>query len=238
MRSRSATSWGRLGVIAVLFAGAWTFWPSAWLYPLRILTSLLHEFGHGAACLLTGGKVTGITIDPMGGGRCMIQGGSYAVSLSSGYLGSIAAGCGLILAASRARVKGRVSVGLGAALCAATLAFVTTKTGLTYGLGSGAFLMLAGWKLSEDWNDLILTFLGTVTCMYALLDMRYMFITGQETDAVLFSKYILPLPSAVWAALWSLGAAFALKLTLSTAVRWGEKRPLIEAGDGAGRGRG
>ncbi|MBI5595822.1 MAG: M50 family metallopeptidase [Elusimicrobia bacterium] len=228
MRSRSATSWGRLGVIAALFAGAWTFWPSPWLYPLRILTSLLHEFGHGAACLLTGGDVNGVVIDPSGSGRCLIQGGSYAVSLTCGYLGSIAAGCGLILAASRARFKGRVSVGLGFALCAATLAFVTTKTGLTYGMGAGTFLMLSGWKLSEDLNDLILTFLGTVTCMYALLDMRYMFVTGMETDAVLFSKYILPLPSPVWAGLWSLGAAVCLKQTLATAVRWGEKRPLIE----------
>ena len=42
-------SWGRAALLAALFGLAWWRWDARELYPLRILVTLLHEFGHGLA---------------------------------------------------------------------------------------------------------------------------------------------------------------------------------------------
>jgi hypothetical protein len=71
-----------------------------------MLVIAFHEFGHAAACLLTGGKVESISLDPHEGGVTHMRGGRSALTLPAGYLGSSLIGallifCGFNIVASK-----------------------------------------------------------------------------------------------------------------------------------------
>ena len=99
-----------LGVIAaytVAIALLWNLPYIRWsLWPFKMLVIAFHEFGHALACVLTGGKVKSISLDPREGGVTHMQGGKTAVTLPSGYLGSSLVGgllifCGFNIVASK-----------------------------------------------------------------------------------------------------------------------------------------
>jgi len=71
-----------------------------------MLVIAFHEFGHAITCVLTGGHVKSISLDPREGGVTHMQGGKNAVTLPAGYLGSSLIGallifCGFNIVASK-----------------------------------------------------------------------------------------------------------------------------------------
>ena len=58
------------------------------LYPVVLMVTFLHEFGHALGALLTGGNVLELVINTDGSGYTKSQGGSAAIILMGGYLGS------------------------------------------------------------------------------------------------------------------------------------------------------
>lgn len=220
MLSREEMSWKRAALLAVLFALVWRGWDSPTLYPLRILVTLFHEFGHGLAALLSGGSIDRITVDPGAGGVCYTRGGWRWLILPSGYLGSMAGGCAILLLACRTRWDRALSLLLGAGVAGTTLLYVRTPVGLLYGVGSGLALAAAGRWLGEEANDLLLSFIGVTSCLYAFMDLRILIRLGRGyNDATMFSTEIFPLPPAVWAVLWAAIALAALAFTLGIALR-------------------
>ncbi|AEO56278.1 hypothetical protein MYCTH_2301022 [Thermothelomyces thermophilus ATCC 42464] len=81
-----------LGIIAayvVAIALLWNLPYIKWiLWPFKMLVIAFHEFGHAFACVLTGGRVESISLDPHEGGVTHMRGGRSAVTLPAGYLGS------------------------------------------------------------------------------------------------------------------------------------------------------
>ncbi|MBK8225064.1 MAG: M50 family metallopeptidase [Candidatus Obscuribacter sp.] len=68
--------------------------------PIEYFTTALHEIGHALACSATGGSVSGMTIvsDGQGhGGLTFCQGGTHFIFGQTGYLGTTAFGCLLII---------------------------------------------------------------------------------------------------------------------------------------------
>ncbi|KAK0651694.1 peptidase M50B-like-domain-containing protein [Cercophora newfieldiana] len=99
-----------LGVIAaytVAIALLWNLPYIKWvLWPFKMLVIAFHEFGHAITCVLTGGHVKSISLDPREGGVTHMQGGKSGITLPSGYLGSSLIGallifCGFNIVASK-----------------------------------------------------------------------------------------------------------------------------------------
>jgi len=72
----------------------------------QMLVIAFHEFGHAITCLLTGGRVVSITLNPNEGGETQMKGGRQALTLPAGYLGSSIIGalltfCGFDIIASK-----------------------------------------------------------------------------------------------------------------------------------------
>jgi hypothetical protein len=206
------------GLTAAVALALWQ-WDAAWLFPLRVLMTLIHEFGHGLAALLTGGSIDRITVDPGLGGVCFTHGGWRWLILPSGYLGSMAAGCGIILLACRTRYDRHISLALGSFVMLATLLYVRTLPGFFYGLLSGAALTSAGWWLGADLNDSVLCFLGTMSCLSAVFGLKDLATYGGNNDALMFSREVFPLPAFVWALLWAGLSLACLAVTLRAALR-------------------
>ena len=80
-------------------AAAWALWLSPLLVPFRLFVTLIHEFGHALAAVLTGGHVLEIMVRLDGSGLTLVEGGNLFITASAGYLGSSLFGAALLLAA-------------------------------------------------------------------------------------------------------------------------------------------
>jgi hypothetical protein len=67
------------------------------LYPFKLVTVALHEFGHASAGWLTGAKIKSIEVNPNEGGVTHMYGGNPYCTLPAGYLGSAFWGAVMIL---------------------------------------------------------------------------------------------------------------------------------------------
>jgi hypothetical protein len=221
MAGRSARfSIDRLAGLALLLAVAWYFWNSVFLYPLRLLVTFFHEVGHALAALITGGRVSEIALDPNGSGFCKISGGMPLLVIPAGYIGSMAAGCLLLITAFRTHLDKFVTLALGLALLLVTALYIRTPFALGFCLFMGAVFVFASWKFSEETNELMLSFIGVTSCLEALFDIRTLmqYDGSTKSDAVRFSE-LIPLPPMVWAGLWGLFSFLVLWFTLKTAMR-------------------
>ena len=209
---------GRIVVIAGAFALAYWQWNAPWLHPLRVLMTLIHEFSHGFAAMLTGGSIDRIEVGSFGG-LCWTRGGWRWAIIPAGYLGSMAAGCGIIWLSCRARIHKFVSLALGLFLVVVTLLYVRTTAGLAYGSLVGAALASSGWWLTEDANGLLLSVIGAMNCLASLFGLKLIATSHCLNDALLFSREVFPLPPMVWAVYWATIAVAALVMTLHVALR-------------------
>ncbi len=146
-------------------------WECPLLQPLKLMVVLIHEMSHGLMALATGGSVQGIMITPNEGGACHTTGGSPVLIISSGYLGSMFFG-GLILTASRSR-SGSLAVYaiLGFVLFGAAFTVVQDGYSRRFALGiAGAAILIATFT-PGFLSTAILRAVGTVSCLYSLVDI-------------------------------------------------------------------
>ncbi len=58
------------------------------LYPIKLFVTFLHEFGHAFGAFVTGGDVVSLQVNADGSGVTWTSGGSRAITIMGGYLGS------------------------------------------------------------------------------------------------------------------------------------------------------
>lgn len=200
-----------LAVVAAVAAGVF-LWHSPVVYPLKLLTVLLHEAGHAIAANLVGGRVVSITIDRLEGGLCLFEYQptflNKVVTSSAGYLGSALAGAILLFVTMR---RGSGKLVLGA--LAAFLAFVTVvwaRSLFTVAVAAGMTLALGlcARYLSRGVSQLLAFFIAVFVGLYAVFDLRDDLWSASRrggTDAAMLAQATY-IPSIVWAVLWSLVA--------------------------------
>lgn len=186
-------------------------WSTPVLYPLRLFVVFLHETSHALAALATGGAVVRISIDPGEGGYTLTRGGSALLTLSAGYLGSLAWGAAILLAA-RSRRAGGVAVALGLAVLVVTALYVRNPFGLAFGILFGLAAVAAGRRLSHAVVAWLLMVVGMTSCLYAPLDIWSDVLArpGLHSDAAMLAS-MTHVPTIVWGILW---------LAISLAVSW------------------
>lgn len=194
-------------------------------FPLRLLTTFVHESGHALATLLTGGRVLAITIQPDGSGLTTTQGGIRPVILSAGYLGSTLVGCALLLASrSRKRATGLLWL-LGAAVGLLTVLYAHNP--LTWIMGAFWGLALLFWAAQgpKESHPFVLAVLGIQGSLNALSDLLALVTmsagSDATTDASLMSHQMFwgLLPPFFWAVLWASFSVLATALTLRRLLR-------------------
>ena len=201
-------------VAGILF---WNSWP---LYPFKLLVVLMHESSHALATLLVGGSVDQIRVSPDQAGVTISR---YVPSLlreivvsSAGYVGSTFSGCVLLWVAARSR-EGRWPLIALAAWCAGvTLLWVRDGFTLLF-VGACALVLFALAKFGPVLlRRMVLVFLATFSCSYALYDIRDDLLHfgsggGSDADALARATFI---PAIVWGVAWGALAVVMLLLTL------------------------
>jgi hypothetical protein len=167
------------------------------LYPVTLLVTFLHEFGHALGAILTGGSVEGMQINPDGSGYTVTRGGSAGVVLMGGYLGSAILGNVLF----RIGVKHK-SITQAALI---TLAVLMALAGIVWfeSFQSTAILMVFAGSLffianRTNWDQDLLMFFGLAAVLYILQD----FNVGPQSDLAMYEKVVGIFPSMVWMYIW------------------------------------
>lgn len=167
------------------------------LYPVTLLVTFLHEFGHALGALLTGGTVEGMQINVDGSGYTLSRGGNHAVVLMGGYLGSAVLGNVLFRIGARYRqlTHHTLLVLAGVMILAGLVWFQSfTSTALLWGFGG----LLAFIALKTTWDQDVLMFLGLAAVLYIIQD----FNVGPKSDLAMYEQVVGIFPSVVWMYVW------------------------------------
>ena len=194
---------------ALFFVALWLLWGTWLVTPLKLFVVLLHEVSHGMMAVATGGEIDRIVITPDLGGTCYCGGGDAFLTLSAGYLGSLAWGAALVLVAARVERRAAWLTGtIGVFIGLVALLYVRSLFGLGFALGFGVALVAAARYLSAAANRRILWALGLTSCLYAVLDIKSDILDRPElrSDARMLAE-MTGIPTVVWGGLW---IAFAL----------------------------
>jgi hypothetical protein len=193
----------RLYLIIALLLVSIVFWNSLFLYPIKLFVVLLHELSHGAVAVLTGGSIDRIEINEMLGGVCYTRGGWGFLIVSSGYIGSMVLGGAIMLLAARSGSAKAVGIVVGAGAIILSLLFVRNLFGLIYGLLFGILLLVMVRFLPSAILETVVRYLGAVSCLYALVDVKEDLLTLQPrlTDAAILEG-MTAVPAIVWGIAW------------------------------------
>lgn len=159
--------WQLIALTIVVFA----LWSTPLVLPLKLLVIFFHELSHGLAAILTGGSIESISVNFQQGGEAWTRGGSRFLILTAGYLGSLAIGAGLLLAALKGRADRAVLSGLGVLMLVVLVLYVRDiPAALICGV-TGAALLAAGRFLAAPYCDLILRVIGLSSLIYVPYDI-------------------------------------------------------------------
>ncbi|KAK4169084.1 peptidase M50B-like-domain-containing protein [Cladorrhinum sp. PSN259] len=198
-----------LGIIAayvVAIAILWNVPYIRWvLWPFKMLVIAFHEFGHAIACVLTGGKVKSISLDPREGGVTHMQGGRNAITLPAGYLGSSLVGALLTFAGFNINASKIASIVIG--VCFLLTLWWGRKDWLTIGTVLAAVGLLVGcWFIAHaEALRFVVLFIGVMSSLYSVWDICDDLILRKvnSSDASVFAKRYGG-SSQCWGVIWSI----------------------------------
>jgi hypothetical protein len=198
---------------AAYFLALWLLWNTPAVYPVKIFVVLLHEISHGIMAVATGGTIQEIVITPDQGGACICPGGSPFLTLSAGYLGSLAWGGLLLAVAMRGGRWARYgTAAVGVMVLAVGALFMRTGFGLVFAALFSAALLASARYLPDYANRTLLTALGLTSSLYAILDIKSDILDRPhlESDARMLAE-LTHVPTLVWGVLW---------ISIALAVSW------------------
>ncbi|MCW5921132.1 MAG: M50 family metallopeptidase [Saprospiraceae bacterium] len=174
------------------------------LYPVTLLVTFLHEFGHALGAILTGGAVRAMQINPDGSGYTVTVGGSPGIVLMGGYLGS--ALLGNVLFRIGAKHPSLTTFTLTTLACLMALAGVVwfesfVSTAILFGFAALLFVVAR----NKGWGQDVLMFLGLAAVLYIIQD----FDVGPKSDLAMYEQEVGVFSSQVWKYVW-LGVAGAI----------------------------
>lgn len=184
------------------------------LYPVTMLVTFLHEFGHALGAILTGGTVDAMQINPDGSGYTVSRGGSPAIVLMGGYLGSAVLGNLLFRIGVKHRSLTQMTLVVLAILMAlaGVVWFETFQSTIILFVFAAVLLFIAR---NTNWDQDVLIFLGLAAVLYIIQD----FNVGPKSDLAMYENVVGIFPANVWMIIW---------LALAALLFWWNLRELFK----------
>lgn len=191
------------------------------LWPFKVFTVALHEFGHAFGAKITGGTVESITLDPDEGGLTKMRGGNPYVSLPAGYIGSCLWGSFMVFAGFSNTGSKVISVFVGLAMLA-TLWWARNWLARGVTIFSIGFIAFLWWLEGGKYLRYFVLFLGVMSSMYSLWDIVDDLISRKvnESDASQYSRICCggAFGSRFWGVLWFFISVVVLAFSVAAAL--------------------
>lgn len=167
------------------------------LYPIVLLVTFLHEFGHGLGAILTGGSVDGLIINKDGSGVCTTLGGNPGITLMGGYIGSAILGNIIFYIGAKMPAFHRITLALLGGLMLFVGIFWYQNVGTTAMLLVYAALLYF-IATRANWPGEALMFFGIASVLYIIEDFK----TGPKSDLANYAERVGYFSSDVWKYVW------------------------------------
>lgn len=219
-------------------------------YPLMLVSTLVHELGHGVAGVFVGGDFQSFEMWSNGSGAAHVVGYggrvSRAIVSAGGLVGpAIAAAIGFVMARGERRARGMLLV-LGALLLLADVLVVRSLFGFVFVALFAATLLFVGTRGSGWLSQLTLLFLSVQLALSVFSRGDYLFTDTAHTGGGSFPSDVVNMAEALFLPYWFWGAlcgAFSVAVLVIGAWSFlrggrGEPKPpqLGKAGRSVGRG--
>ncbi len=194
----------------IYFLTLWLLWETPVVYPIKIFVVFLHEISHGLMALATGWQIDQIFIERNEGGACYCPGGNRFLTLTAGYLGSLAWGVSLAAATRYKRIDPRhLTLLLSGILIVITMAYVKNTFGILFGIVFGLILLFIAIEFSRSQNQKIQLILGLTSCLYSILDIKGDILDHPTlpSDAAMLND-LTGIPVVFWGLLWIMIAIY------------------------------
>ncbi len=229
----TTTSWSRSGTAALLAlvvsaALSWAPFIGILASPFRMLSTTIHELGHGLGALLTGGDFLNYVVRSDGSGHAVTAGGWRLVVIPAGYLGVAVFAAILLRLGRREKTARRALAVVGAIMVLLSLRFalpsiwrdeaVSGALALVSGLAIGGGLLWSGLKASALVASFTLYLVAFQSALSAFSDLRTLIGLSSRanvhTDAHAMAE-LLWLPPIFWAVVWAVLALGILWIGIS-----------------------
>lgn len=178
--------------------------------PLDWFQTFFHEFSHGLAALITGGRIGAISIAFDASGRCLTQGGFTPLILFSGYAGSALWGSLIYLSVSARHAKA-IALSLGVFVALVGLQWVRDWTTPWILIAIIAMFLLAYRYGNHKWTHRFVAFIGLYVVLEAIRSPFYL-LDGKHIGDGSELANLTYLPEIVWIGLWASIAVSCLLL--------------------------
>ncbi len=217
--------------IAATLALYWVPYLNLLAWPLLLLSTLVHELGHGFTALLLGGRFESMMMWPDGSGVAAYRGTFGSLALASiaagGLIGPPLAALLLFLAGRRSR-SAHIALGVFAVflLLVAGLWAASAFTVLFCLVLAGALGLLA-WKASPALSQIVCVFLAVQLALASFSRSDYLFTPIANTGAGSMPSDVGQIAQALWLPYWLWGGLIAaLSLALLALGAWRFARAL------------
>jgi Peptidase M50B-like len=167
------------------------------LYPITLLVTFLHELGHAFGSAITGGSIQGMQINSNGSGVTTTLGGSTAITLIGGYIGSALFGNLLFYIGAKLPRYHRVTlVFLGGLMAFAAIFWYESWQSTLILIIFGVLLYFIARH--AEWVSWALMFFGLASILYIIQDFNY----GPSSDLQHFESVVGFFPAAIWKYIW------------------------------------
>ena len=200
-------------------------------WPLLLLSTLVHELGHGITAMLLGGRFETMTMWPDGSGVAAHRGNfgalSRALISAGGLLGPPLAALALFLAGRRSR-SAHIALGLFALfLVVVTVLWASGAFTVMFCVTLAIALGLLAWKASPALSQIVCVFLAVQMSLSAFSRSDYLFTATARTGAGLMPSDVGQIANALWLPYWLWGGLIAaLSLALLALGAWRFARTL------------
>lgn len=194
-------------------------------YPLLLLSTLVHELGHGIAAVIVGGNFERFVMHADGSGVAMWThnglGGMARAFVSAGGLCGPAVGAALCFFMARRTSWARYTLGaFGILLILAEILVVRNGFGFAFVAVVAAVCLLVAFFASESMTQMTLVFLGVQLALSVFSRADYLFVEGGYVDGTLMKSDTKQMEMALGLPYWFWGglcAAFSLVVLLAGA---------------------
>ncbi|MGE5402884.1 MAG: M50 family metallopeptidase [Ignavibacteriales bacterium] len=189
--------------LAAVVVAAFIYWDSVAVFPVKLLTVLLHESSHALMTLVTGGSIMEMQVNYQLGGCCVSKGGNPLFIAPAGYIGSSLLGA--LLFASERKFKYSKIVCTVFAVAFVLLAFMYIKSifGILFTLAFALLFFFSPRLLPQMVHSFLIRTLGMISCLYAVVDIKEDLLTAEnhQTDAQVLAA-LTHVPAIWWGILW------------------------------------
>jgi hypothetical protein len=176
--------------ILIIFIASLMLWNTPVIYPIKLFVVILHELSHAIMGLVTGGKITAMSIGLDLSGKCRIEGGNQIAIASVGYLGSLL--CGILICVAPNNLNSGKWILITFAVIILSISLITSSnlTFLVLSVISSLCILLTAFYLRINIVSILVRSIGLISCVFVLFDIKEDLFSRNDviTDVTILSS--------------------------------------------------